>query len=90
MLFLPASNPAFTTPPAGGANISIPENQAVNSVIYTLVATDADADTLTYRIKASSPGSATSKFSLSGAELRVATTLDYETETSYTFTFGYV
>ena len=85
-----ASSPSFTIPPAGGASLSIPENQAVDSIIYTVAATDADGDGLTYRIKSSSPSSGSSKFSVTtpGGKLKVASALDYESQTSYTLTFG--
>lgn len=79
-----ASDPSFTTPPAEGASIAVPENQTVNSVVYTLVASDADGDNLQYSIKSSTPSS---KFTLSGAHLQVATALDYETEKSFTLIF---
>ena len=87
-VFISASDPVITVPAVGGASISIPENQALNSVIYTVEASDDDGDTLTYSIKTITPSS-DPKFTISGADLQVSEALDYESVTSYTIIFEY-
>ena len=79
-----AAAPVFTNVATDGSTTAtVLENAAVEDVIMTLTATDADAgDTLTYSLVTGS-----TEFKVVGQELRVkAATLDYETTQSYVLT----
>ncbi len=63
---------------------SIDENAAANSIIGTLSSTDQDAgNTFTYTLVAGAGSSDNSSFSISGNELHIISSPDYETKSSY-------
>jgi mRNA-degrading endonuclease HigB of HigAB toxin-antitoxin module len=67
---------------------SIDENVAANSIIGTLSTTDQDAgNTFTYTLVAGAGSSDNSSFSISGNELHIISSPNYETKSSYLVRF---
>jgi hypothetical protein len=60
----------------------VAEDTATTTTLGTLAATDPDGDSITFAIHSD----ADSKFSLTGASLKLANALDYETTTSHEVT----
>jgi gliding motility-associated-like protein len=75
------------TPVANDAAVSIDENSANGTLVHTVVATDADGNSLTYAITA---GNTTGAFVINGATGAItvadATRLDYETLNQFMLT----
>ncbi|MEA3353938.1 MAG: LamG-like jellyroll fold domain-containing protein, partial [Campylobacterota bacterium] len=65
------------------SSTSINENAAAATVVGTLSTTDADADTHTYSLACSVAGTDDGSFSISGADLSINISPDYETQSSY-------
>ncbi|MCE2463434.1 MAG: cadherin repeat domain-containing protein [Dehalococcoidia bacterium] len=85
----PTPKPTVNTAPAfdpGSYSFSVAENAAVEAAVGTVAATDPDeGDTVTYSITA---GNDTGKFAIgsSSGQVTVASTLNYESVSSYTLT----
>ncbi|SDC37260.1 cadherin domain-containing protein [Williamwhitmania taraxaci] len=63
---------------------SINENVSANSTIGTLSSTDADAaNTFTYTLVAGTGGTDNASFNISGSNLRITASPDFETKSSY-------
>ena len=68
----------------GLSNTSVAENSPADTVVGTLVITDADAgNTHTYALVAGEGDSGNAAFTIVGNELRTAAALDFETQSSY-------
>ncbi|WP_231602887.1 beta strand repeat-containing protein [Neorhodopirellula pilleata] len=66
------------------SSTSIAENAAVGTTVGTLTSTDANAgDTFTYSLVSGTGSTDNASFTISGDQLRTATTLDFETKSSY-------
>ncbi|WP_281239100.1 beta strand repeat-containing protein [Flavobacterium praedii] len=84
-------NPIFTVTDANSAPTdlalsasSINENVASNSTVGTLSATDADAaNTFTYTLVAGTGSTDNASFNISGSNLRITASPDFETKSSY-------
>ena len=61
----------------------VSEDTAVGTVVGTLSGTDPENDSLTFSIVSQSPAGS---FEISGSDLKVASSLDYETNTSHSLT----
>ncbi|MGH1493720.1 MAG: Ig-like domain-containing protein [Acidimicrobiales bacterium] len=71
---------------AGPPTVTLSEDSAIGTSVAILGSYDADGDALSYTITA---GDAGGRFAINAAgEATVATTLDYETATSYLLQFG--
>ncbi|MCC9601137.1 cadherin domain-containing protein [Stieleria sp. JC731] len=65
-------------------NMTIAENSATGTTIGTLSTTDADSgDTHTYSIVSVDGNTSSTAFTISGSNLQVGTSLDFETKSSY-------
>ena len=68
----------------GLSNTSVAENSPADTVVGTLVITDADAgNTHTYALVAGEGDTGNAAFTIVGNELRTAAALDFETQSSY-------
>ena len=78
------ASPVFTTPSGGTDTLSIDEDIAVGTSIYSVAATDADGDSLTYSVT----GAEAAFFTIDTQTVKTSTTFDYESTTSYTVTIS--
>lgn len=62
----------------GSTRVTVSEQAAVDLTVFTLSATDAELDTLTYGLTVNP-----THFKLSGQDIDVAAALDYETLKTY-------
>ena len=67
--------PVLTQPPAADTAVNKNEDMAQNELVYTLAATDADGDGITYSITSQTPETpAANMFVIDGAQIRAGAT----------------
>ena len=86
--YFTGTNPIFTITTSAPTDIglsssAIDENVASNSTVGTLSSTDSDSSSFTYSLVAGAGDTDDASFSISGSDLKITASPDFETKSSY-------